>query len=161
MRTSAARRGWWLVTVFVLTVAVVGMHSMGAGHHGATAPPSQGGHALASATSEAHGYQQASVTPTEHGFAMPAGQRGPGQIAQSQVSAACLGCAGEGGVGLGVMCLAVVSSLLAMALLASLRRLHRGRIARTLSGWSHVMVAPRPPGRRMALSPIEVCVLRT
>jgi hypothetical protein len=156
---SAARRGWWLMAVFVLAVAVVGMHSLGAGHHGATAPSDHGEHQVVSVG--AHAYQQANMAPSEQGFADPTGQSRPGHVAPSQAAAACIGCESEGGLALGAMCLAVVASLLAMALLASLRRLHGGRLALMLLEWAHVMVKPRPPDRRMALSPIEVCVLRT
>ena len=158
---TAARRGWWPVVVFVLAVAVVGMHSMGGGHHGATAGTDHGPRQLASVHGVTHLHQQLSTASSEQGVTDPAGQVRPGQIAQSQAAAACIGCESEGALALAAVCLAVVSTLLAMALLASMRRLHRGRIALTLLEWSRVMVTPRPPDRRMAVSPIEVCVLRT
>lgn len=46
---AMARRGWQLVAVFVLALAVVGMHSLGAGHHGATTTVGHGSHLTAGA----------------------------------------------------------------------------------------------------------------
>ena len=64
---AMARRGWQLVAVFVLALAVVGMHSLGAGHHGATTPVGHGSHqAAAGAAVEAHDHLLATSSGMDH-----------------------------------------------------------------------------------------------
>lgn len=158
---AMARRGWQLVAVFVLAVAVVGMHSLGAGHHGATTPVGHGSHqAAAGAMGEAQDHLLATSSGMDHHAAEAAAPTVAHEAMTTGVLATCIGCM-AGGDAMGAMCLAVVSSLLALALLLSLRRLLRGRPALTLPLWVRTAVTPRSPLRRMALSPIEVCVLRT
>ena len=57
---------------------------------------------------------------------------------------------------MGAMCLAVVSSLLALALLLSLAAPVAWAACPDASAWARTAVTPRPPLRRIALSPIEV-----
>lgn len=158
---AAAPRGWRLVAVFVLVLAVVGMHSMGAGHHGSAAPAGHGSPQLsAGATIEANTLPIATGSGSHHSVADPEAVI-PSTVLKNEAVATCLECATTGGGAMAAMCLAVVSSLLAMALLLALRHLLRGRAALMLPPWSRALVAMRSPSRRMALSPIEVCVLRT
>jgi len=157
-----ARRGWQLVAVFVLALAVVGMHSLGAGHHGATTPVGHGSHQAApEAAVGAHDHLLATSSGMDHHAAVDAAAPTISHEAlKSGVMATCIGCLSSGDA-MGAMCLAVVSSLLALALMLSLRYLLRGRPALTLPPWVRAALTPRSPLRRMALSPIEVCVLRT
>lgn len=158
---AMARRGWQLVAVFVLALAVVGMHSLGAGHHGTTTPVGHGSHqAAAGATGEAQDHLLATSSGMDHPAADAAAPTGPHEAMTSGVMATCIGCLADGNA-MGAMCLAVVSSLLALALLLFLRHLLSGRPALTLPAWVRTAVMPRSPLRRMALTPIEVCVLRT
>lgn len=158
---ALARRGWQLVAVFVLALAVVGMHSLGAGHHGATAPVGHGSHqAAAGATVGVHDHLLATGSGSDHHAAADAAAPTVAHEAMTSGDmATCVGCLADGEA-MGAMCLAVVSSLLALALLLSLRHLLRGRPALTLPAWVRAAVTPCSPLRRMALSPIEVCVLR-
>lgn len=158
---ALARRGWQLVAVFVLALAVVGMHSLGAGHHGATTPVGHGSHhAAAGAAVEAHDHPLATSSGMDHHATDAAAPTVAQEAMTSSVMATCIGCSASGDA-MGAMCLAVVSSLLALALLLFLRHLLRGRPALTLPAWVPSAMTPRSPLRRMALSPIEVCVLRT
>lgn len=143
-RPGAAAFGWRLMAVFVLGLAVVLMHSLGAGHHG-TATTAHGTHA-------ANGTPGAAAEPQHTPVA---------GMATSHVSATCLDCLSPGEHALGAMCLAVVSSLVSMTILLALWHLLRRSIPLSLPAWSRVVLVWRPPLRRMALSPIEVCVLRT
>ena len=157
---AMARRGWQLVAVFVLALAAVGMHCLGAGRHGATTTVGHGSHLTAGAEVEADDHLPATSSGMDHHAADVAAPTVAQEAMQTGVMATCVGClAGEGAMG--AMCLAVVSSLLALALLLSLRHLLRGRPALTLPAWARTAVTPRSPLRRIALSPIEVCVLRT
>lgn len=158
---AAAPRGWRLVAVFMLALAVVGMHSMGAGHHGAGESASHSNHQMAAGTTVGtHPTSPATGPGSNHSVADP--EAAPAfTVLKSVVVAACHGCLALGGDAMGAMCLAVVSSLLALALLLALRHLLRSRVALTLPSWSRAAVPRRSPLRRMALSPIEVCVLRT
>ncbi|KGN29758.1 hypothetical protein N802_11445 [Knoellia sinensis KCTC 19936] len=156
---ATVQRGWRLLVVFVLAVAVVGMHSMGAGHHGSGEAASH--HQVAAgATHGVHPAPPAAGSASHHAMADP--ETAPSLLAlTSVVVAACHGCLDPGFDAMGAMCLAVVSSLLALALLLALRHRRRSRAALILPWWSRATVAAQPPLRRMALSPIEVCVLRT
>lgn len=159
---AAAPRGWRLAAVFVLALAVVGMHSMGSGHHGATAPADHGSHQLAAGVAVgAHGHQPTAGSGSHHDAADPGAVIASETVVKSEAVVPCLECLALGEDALGAMCLAVLSSLLALALLLTLRHLSRGRAALMRPLWSRVVVALRSPLRRMALSPIEVCVLRT
>ncbi|WP_156969830.1 hypothetical protein [Knoellia subterranea] len=159
---AAARRGWRLVAVFVLVLAVVGMHSMGAGHHGAAGSAGSESHQmLAAGTIGAPTASPTTGSGSHHSVADPDGATVTKALNSEVITATCFGCLAPGGDALAAMCLAVVSSLLALALLVALRHLLRGRVALMLLSWSHAGVAVRSPLRRMALSPIEVCVLRT
>lgn len=156
---ATLQRGWRLLVVFVLVVAVVGMHSMGAGHHGSGEAASH--HQVAAgATNGAQQALSAAGTASHHTMADP--ETTPSLLAlTSVVVAACHGCLDPGDAAMGAMCLAVVSSLLALALLLALRHRLRSRAALILRSWSRATRATQSPLRRMALSPIEVCVLRT
>ena len=63
---AMARRGWQLVAVFVLALAVVGMHSLGAGHHGATTTVGHGSHLTAGAEVEADDHLPATSSGMDH-----------------------------------------------------------------------------------------------
>lgn len=157
---AAARRVWRLVAVFVLALAVVGMHSMGAGHHGATAAAGSGSHQmLASSTIDGLAGSPMEGSGSHHNFAVP--ETTATTALKSVVVATCLRCLSPGGDALAAMCLAVVSDLLALALLLALRHLLRERRALALPSWAQAVEAVRSPLRRMALTPFEVCVLRT
>lgn len=156
---NVALRGWRLVSVFVLAVAVLGMHSMGAGHHAMASTTSPATHHVAAgAPPEGHdhlatagnGHQHAPVTA---GFSIPSDH------AEAVVS--CQTCSSLGAGSLGVMCLAVLSTLLGWVLLRALRQRVHGRAVPIPAFRAPLVVAVRSPLRRMALSPIEVCVLRT
>lgn len=150
----AARHGWRLAAVFVLMLAVVGMHSLGAGHHGAALAAHHETAQLTSASTIATGTgSHHKVADSETVMAST--------VAAHQAVATCLECAATGGGAMAAMCLAVVSSLLALALLLALQHLLRRRVALILRPFSRAPIAMRSPLRRMALSPIEVCVLRT
>lgn len=158
---AAVPRGWRLLAVFVVALAVVGMHSMGAGHHGAGESGSHTTHPLAVGLSgESHPASLVAGPGSHHSLAGPEASAAF-TVLPSVAIAACHGCLAPGDDGMGAMCLAVVSGLLALALLLALRHLLRSRACLTLPKWLSAAVSMRPPLRRMALSPIEVCVLRT
>lgn len=162
LASLAAGRGWRLVAVFVLSLAVVGMHSLGVGHHGATTTAGHGSHQSAAASAaDAQDHLLATSSGTHHVTAGSGAVTVSDDAMKSGVTATCIGCVASGGHALGAMCLAVVSSLLSLALLLSLRHLLRRRLALTLAPWLRSAVTPRSPLRRMGVSPIEVCVLRT
>lgn len=154
-------RGWRLVAVFVLAIAVVGMHSMGTGHHGAGEAGSHATHHQVAGQTAVTAHPASLAGPGSHHAS--AGPEGISDLTglTSVAVAACHGCMALGGDAMGAMCLAVVSGLLALALLLALRHRLRARTSLTLPSWSRPTVTSAPLLRRMALSPIEVCVLRT
>ena len=97
---AMARRGWQLVAVFVLALAVVGMHSLGAGHHGATTTVGHGSHLTAGAEVEADDHLPATSSGMDHHAADVAAPTVAQEAMQTGVMATCVGClAGEGAMG--------------------------------------------------------------
>lgn len=132
--TSLARRACTLLRVLLVAVAVVAMHSLGAGHG-----PPMAGHPAAGGSH---------VAAPSH----PTGDCTPGCLTPD-----------ESGTGhlMGAMCLAVLSSLLALVLLTA-RRSRASRVPTDASRTSRRVIAPsRAPPRRLALDLSQVCVLRT
>lgn len=180
MKAPAAlvKRAGRLLSVFLLALAVIGMHSMGAGHHGSASPFSHGSHQLtAPMTGSGHDHpahdHQAVKSPGLHADAAAVGPRAlavaasrleadprPEAGPSTEVAATCATCSTVGAETLGTMCLAVLSALLAWVLLRALQRRVRETPALTPALRPGIVVSRSPP-RRTALSPIEVCVLRT
>lgn len=159
---EVARRGWRLVSVFVLVLAVMGMHSMGAGHHGVASPTSHSAHqAAAGIPLGANDHRTMPVSGSHHDPAAADAASSSDISVHADSVAPCLACSTLSAGSLGAMCLAVMSTLLGWVLLRALRQIVRGRAALTISLWSRLGLPLRSPLRRMALSPIEVCVLRT
>jgi len=160
-RAMAVRRGWLVLAVLVLAVSVVGMHSLGAGHHGST-NVGHGSHEMAAGDAgQARGHVVPGSSAIDHHAADEGATSSSQDARSSSVVTTCLGCSAPGEGAWGAMCLAVVSSLLALALLLALGQLLRVRGALAMPPRWRATLVPRPPTWRTALLPVEVCVLRT
>lgn len=153
MAVAEARRAWRLIAVFALALAVIGMHSMGAGHHGTASPLSHGTpHVAAGSTDGSHDQHAMTGRDSRHEAA---------DVRAAGAVATCHGCSTLGQDDLGALCLAVLSTLLGWVLLRALRHASRERVVLTIPRDLQVARVRRAPLRRMTMSPIEVCVLRT
>lgn len=171
---TAARGRWHPLALFVLALAVVGMHSLGMGHdmghtprHGQVMEMVPMAPVHAAHGSAAH---TGTVTPSTdhatHGTHAAHGTRAAGIQApastpgnQPQVDAPTP----QDVMGsMAAMCLAVVSKLLALALLALCALLLRrtSLLPRAGNRADGLRVA-RLALRRLSLTPVEICVLRT
>lgn len=175
-----ARRAFRVLALLVLALAVVAMHSLGAGHahlapaqHGAA--PSGHAAGLTTAAKSHHGDDPAALAaaPTMSAPTMSAPTMAMVAAAPDarvdcgddcRPAADSKGASSAGSMAghlMGAMCLAVLSALLVLLLLVALRA-QGGRYRITASHhWWHTVTTPRGPPRQLAMSLAQVCVLRT
>jgi hypothetical protein len=142
--TTPDRRARTLLGVLLVALAVVAMHSLGAGH----GPPA----ATHQAVGMLGGVHHADPAQQFSAPIQPAGDCTPGCLTADETGA---------GHATGAMCLAVLSSLVTLLLLA-VRRSRASRASADATWTSLQVIAPsRAPPRRLALDLSQVCVLRT
>jgi hypothetical protein len=158
-----ARRAYRVLALLVLAVAVVAMHSLGAGHdhlapaHPGTDPPGHAAEPIMAAMSH-HGDEPVVLAAAPTTAMVLAAAPEPGAACGD----ACRVAAGdEAGHLMGAVCLAVLSSLLVLVLLLALRARGRRNRITAAEHWVRWVAPRRGPPRRVALSLAQVCVLRT
>ena len=145
-----------VLAVLLLAVAVVAMHSMAAGHGGSPV------HDVTTAGTRHHADHVS--RPMTYAQTVPAAGTVLG-ISGTAPTACAMECAGPASTGAGhdasAMCLAVLSTLLALVLLR-VARAGVCRVPATACAPPVPVLAPtRGPPRRMAVAMGQVCVLRT